>query len=210
MKYNIPKYMLEFSEAGGISILDVLSVLSGFRKVCLTGLMETPETPKLRKQISDLKNLVGTNKSCAMIKYRKRRGNRTGFFVFQKSSRNRVKEFIKKHPDFPTDEQGSHDLGALLGYPAHCIKNSARNKIMVPLVPFLACSLDCALPWFREYLRLAREAGRTDYKCVAGLWYDAGLLKKLGFKYFDTVKLNYIGAWGEIRTIKQDRYRISL
>lgn len=210
-KYKIPKYQKALiAEGANSTILDTLSVLSGFRRVGLTGLHEKLAGKPLGNAVKDLETLVKQHKNFG-IRTLCDNGEGYGlYFVFRKDAEDDVIAFCKKYnhqlPNYT--QEGSEDIGKLLGYPNCCTKEHTTKAYDFPLIPLAACSEKCGRKWFEHYLQLAKESGINEIKVPYSGKVD---LTKYGFARTGTTKVEVLNReTGEICKEERPEFTIKL
>ncbi len=215
VKYVVSEHQKAAIAAGqGSTILDALSIVSGFRRVGLVSLHEYLTGKPLADSAADLEDLLKQHGDFGIKKLKGPRSRVGLYLVFDKHAEADVEAFCKKYDNqFPDCKQeGAEDMGKLLGYPECCIKNRGKPGYHFPLIGLVACSEECGAKWFNHYVQLAKDCGVKEivYCGEPGKKPD---LTKYGFVRDSTAKvkrLYKINGVEEIREEEAPRYKLKL
>jgi len=147
--------------------LDFHSVIDGFRRVGLIGLIEVPDEfnkqeglriPSFKEQVEFLRRYLDRKARDYVIKP----AWSHLYFILSREKENEVERLLINFRRPIDSPGGQRELGKLLSYPECCVE--AHYKGTLPrstprIIPFASCSEECGKPWREEYLRLSKKYG---------------------------------------------------
>ncbi|MBT3582895.1 hypothetical protein HN924_02835 [Candidatus Woesearchaeota archaeon] len=133
-------------------LLDLLSVLRGFRRVAKVTIH-----PPTSENITRFVRFMREIHTLDIVQY----WYNGSYLIFHHSKRQQVLDFIKKYPNPMNSKEGEYYFGLLVGYPKCCVKAHIIENI-TPLdldtyIPFSPHDRACASSWIKNYKKILNE-----------------------------------------------------